>query len=532
MSYMWKERKSEYKPLLFTTTMRTPDRIVGFLNSLLQFENHILTDDIILQIIKKLIAERLYATMYTKRSARLKTILNDESLVFSEKDLDEIIRNSPQKHKEAGFNKGWSSRFDTIFKFPMELGFIFYEINKPILISNTGHMLIDAYNEKTENGEKNPNIEKIQNVFLNAMMKYQRNNPFRKIKNENAPLVLVLRVIKLLKNYDAKSAGILKREIPLLICWPDENANDLANEIKQIRKKYRFEYSDETIYDICLKKLGASEKDKKRFKLKSICHEYVDEFIRKMRITGIISMRGMGRFIDFNTFEIDKINYILENYSQYEKFATKEAYFKYIGKIDNQILTLSQINVDNIPAVKQNSINKWVNHFSKKTIFDELLKLGNKKESKDEILREISAPTRLEFLTALALKQNFSGLNVCPNYKIDDEGLPIFTASGGMADIECFDKESNSMFEVTLLRDRSQSTNEIPAITRHLRESADKYKDKFVFSVFIAPTIHQDTIYMTEFSKHKYNIDILAIDIPKFIEEIKIKKRAVELLKI
>ena len=35
-------------------------------------------------------------------------------------------------------------------------------------------MLIDAYNDET------PNEEKIRNVFLNAMVKYQTNNPFKK----------------------------------------------------------------------------------------------------------------------------------------------------------------------------------------------------------------------------------------------------------------------------------------------------------------------------------------------------------------
>ena len=50
-------------------------------------------------------------------------------------------------------------------------------------------MLIDAYNEET------PNNEKIQNVFLNSMMKYQTNNPFKKNSNSNVPLLLLLNTI-------------------------------------------------------------------------------------------------------------------------------------------------------------------------------------------------------------------------------------------------------------------------------------------------------------------------------------------------
>ena len=48
----------------------------------------------------------------------------------------------------------------------MEFGFISYEMNKPIIISTTGHMLVDALNESPINNNK------IQKVFLNALMKY------------------------------------------------------------------------------------------------------------------------------------------------------------------------------------------------------------------------------------------------------------------------------------------------------------------------------------------------------------------------
>jgi len=46
--------------------------------------------------------------------------------------------------------------------------------------------------------------------------------------------------------------------------------------------------------------------DFKKFEAKSIMVEYPDEFIRKMRLTGLISLRGGGRFIDINQNEIEK----------------------------------------------------------------------------------------------------------------------------------------------------------------------------------------------------------------------------------
>ena len=410
----------------------------------------------------------------------------------------------------------------------MEFGFLQYEIGKPIKISTTGHMLIDAYNE-------NPvNEEKIKDVFLNALMKYQTNNPYRKNANKNVPLILLLQVIKMLKeDKQENGAGIHRNELSLLICWPDNNALNLYKKIKQLRKKYGFSYSDEIIYENCLEILGADSSKKNRFKISQITGEAVDDFIRKVRITGIVSLRGQGRFLDFNTFEISKIEYILKNYSSYkDTFANCDEYFKYIGNIDSNIISMEiTINDDLVRNAREKTLNFWASKYSKDSIFNELRAVCNNRESKNDVLRLIDKPTRLEFLVSIALKQNYENVIVCPNYHVDDEGLPTFTASGGMADIECFDEESNPLVEVTLMCSRNQSTNEIPAITRHLREAVRKYPDKIVFSIFVAPRIHEDTIYMSGYSKHQYDVDIIPLDVSSFITNISENNRIVDVLK-
>ena len=47
-------------------------------------------------------------------------------------------------HKEAGFPKGWPSRFDTQFKLMKVLGFVYYEWGKRIEFSQTGNYLADT----------------------------------------------------------------------------------------------------------------------------------------------------------------------------------------------------------------------------------------------------------------------------------------------------------------------------------------------------------------------------------------------------
>lgn len=522
------ERAKEYKPLSFSTTMRNPARIAAFLNCILPFEGQILTSHIIHEVAVNLISEKLYYTeKYEMKVSEYKEIYRNDDLSFTREQVEDIIANSPQDHKEAGFEKGWDSRFDTWYKLSMEFGFIFYEMNKPIIISTTGHMLIDALNETPVNNEK------IQKVFLNALMKYQTSNPFRKNANENAPLPLLLRVIKLLKDDPQENnAGIFRSELSLIICWANNDAESLYRKIKELRSTYHFNYSDEIIYDICLKLLGAGEDKKKRFKLSQITGEAVDEFIRKMRITGVVSLRGNGRFLDFNSFEMEKINYILEHYSEYPHFDSKKAYFKYMGAVDSNILAIQEIQEENLNDIRIKTLNEWAENYTKEDIIKELHITCSKSnnDSKNPVLRIIDKPTRLEFLTSIVLKQHFSDLQVFPNYHVDDEGLPTFTASGGMADIECFDTDNNPLVEVTLMSARTQATNEMPAITRHLQEAKNKYPDKLVFSVFIAPAIHADTKYMAGYSKFQYNVDILTYTVEEFIKNISVCNKMKELL--
>ena len=44
-----------------------------------------------------------------------------------------------------------------------------------------------------------------------------------------------------------------------------------------------------------------------------------------MRITGVLSLRGNGRFLDTNTLEANKIEYILNNYAELKTFVDRES---------------------------------------------------------------------------------------------------------------------------------------------------------------------------------------------------------------
>lgn len=524
-----KERLAERKPLSFSTTMRNPERIAGFLTSIQPFEGHKLTSKVIENIIKNVLNKGLYETTYQRKDKDFLEKVKCQEEQYTEQQLDDIIFNSPQNHKEAGFNHGWDSRFDTWYKLPKEFGFLYYEMDKPIEISTTGHMLIDAY-------QQNPsNEQKIQNVFLNALAKYQSDNPFRKNKNSNVPLILLLNVIHLLKQDNTENnAGVFRQELPILICWQNNNANELYHYLKQLRKTVGFTYSDEYIYEHCLELLEVDETKKNRFKRSQICGESVDEYIRKMRSTGIISLRGNGRFLDFNQFEIDKIHYLLQKYSIYQIFSDKKSYYNYMGEIDSQIISIqSNTNIDTSEDIRKKTLHEYAKNYTQEQIFEELKKLSTSKkiESKDPVFKFIPTPTRLEFLTSIALVQHFPTLEVNPNYIVDDEGIPTCTASGGVADIVVLDEKCDGLFEVTLMRGRQdQVNNEIVPIRRHLIEYKKIKND--VVSIFIAPSIHEDAKEMASWYKYKDNIDILTFDLLGFLKIIKNKSSIAELMPV
>lgn len=515
---------AKYKPLSFTTTLRNPERIPAFLKCLAEFEGQTLTSDVIHEVVKSVIGKRLYKPTSVSRSPELSEIYNNEEVDFSVLQLEQIVIENKQHHKEAGFAAGWDSRFDTWYKIMKEFGFANYSMGRPIIITQTGHMLIDAYSEEPVNGRK------IQKVYLNALMKYQTNNPLRKNLNENAPLPLLLNVIK--KSHEdpenSNDAGLARAELPILICWTDNDAEAAYKYIKDIRSHVGFRASDEYIYEHCLSILQSDNRN--YFKMDKICHEAVDEYIRKMRMSGLLSLRGNGRFFDINRFEEEAANYVIDNYSKYDKYETADEYIEYMGTIDSNILSTKEAATEEVSTVKQKKLAECSKQYSKETIFTELRNVCHHKESQDDVLKYIPGPTRLEFLTSIALVQNFDGLKVLPNYPVDDEGFPTSTASGGKADIECFDTDYDSYYEVTLMCGRAdQVNNEIIPIGRHLLEVIDERRPES-FAVFIAPAIHSDTISACEWQKYRNNIDIIPYNIEEFIQGVAKNERASSLL--
>ncbi len=518
------KRKSEYKPLLFTTTVRNPKRMKGLLNILSNFDGKFLTNELAEKIMGELIRYGLYRPMKKTRSVKDKwkdTKTGEFSnILLDNNEVKAMLENNPQEHKEAGFDRGWPSRFATVFDFAKELGFIYFWQNEKIEFSKVGLKLANSIEVKVDENyilvsESHPEFE--QQAFLHALAKSQRNNPFVRVLNENVPLILLLEVIqKLNSDKELNGVGISKLELPLIIFWKDNNAEELYQLIKSIRKKYRYNPSWEVIVDVCVNKIMDGEF--KKFKPKSVMVEYPDEFIRKMRLTGLISLRGGGRFIDINKNEQEKVDYVLKTYSKYEKFETEKEYFNYMAKTDENLISF----VSKTIGIEENNkyLAKWTKIYSFEKIKNELSILSQKNISNDDILKYLSNPIRLEFLTSLAVKSRFPNVKVVPNYPCDDEGIPTSTAGGNgdQGDIECFENTDGILIEVTMAEGRTQTMMEVWPITRHLEKFSKKSKRSMCY--FVAPSIFKDSERQIEFVREKEKLSIYPKTIEEFLEHL------------
>src|SRR5574344_1177623 len=201
-----KEKEAEYKPLLYTTTVRNPERIKYNLFILKKYEDQILTNELATEIVGELIHYGLYRPMNVPVdvSKIWKLTSKGEFAVslISQKNVEKIQKDNPQKHKEAGFDWGYPSRFATIFDLAKEFGFVYFKTGSKIEFSELGNILVDIVdvqiggNNEISLNLKNP--EREQSVFLQSLARSQRANPFVKVLNDNIPLLLLLQTIRLI----------------------------------------------------------------------------------------------------------------------------------------------------------------------------------------------------------------------------------------------------------------------------------------------------------------------------------------------
>jgi hypothetical protein len=305
-----------------------------------------------------------------------------------------------------------------------------------------------------------------------------------------------------------------------------ENKN--PQEQKQIIDDYKLDFAKEFLGNVPEEKIN---------KFIDNCKEYGDNVLRYFRLTRFFYIRGNGYYIDLEPRRSVEIVSLLETDNAAPIiFHNRRDYQSYISDINRPTLpwetrsSLREIAENLISDLR--TINEHLNRlgivsseleYNDVTIMPEVdLKqyIKELRERRHKLQERIlnfeaqhidkiefyinqleniySLPGKksivLEKLTTLALNALNDALEVNPNYPVGDDNEPTFTAPANKADIECFYNEFNAVCEVTMLTNRSQWYNEGQPVMRHVRDFENKYTNKSVYCLFIAPKLHKDTI--------------------------------------
>ncbi len=563
------------KPWSISTTVRNPERIREFLKilKLMEGEKWTRSNQRKFQIL--LIQFKVYGygnqQFYSSLSQEhMKLMNNEDPITF--KQAEEILTS---KNYEGGGDMRGRQSFNPLEK----MGLVFIDNQDKICLSAVGNIFLK---EKYDLGD----------VFFRSFLKWQLPNPdskdFRKkdgfyIKPFVSSLQLIKKVNEMWLNEGNDPTGLSRKEfslfVPTLINY--EDVESYAKKIIQLRKKLKKETDKKTFFqkysfDYISRFLG-TEDQKIINKTLNNLKDYSDNIVRYFRLTRHIYIRGNGYRIDLEPRRSVEISSLLKsNLVKPIDFKDRSEYLKFLLDLSKpslpweNLVELKSIAKSIIleirtigkaaekPAYKEidyakfnlNKLKEYINYlrFYRRQIQEEIDHKNSQGLDKvDEYIEVLEKkiysmeerPLVLERYITLGLNALNDALRIKPNYPVGDDNEPTNTAPGKVPDIECFYKDFNSICEVTLLKDRSQWFNEGQPVMRHLRDFEQTNPDKIAFCLFIAPSLHIDTIetfwmsinYGYKGKKQK----IIPLTINQFVEILKtlvlLKKKKIKFTK-
>lgn len=532
-----------------TTTIREAERIPAFLRSAKEIENEAWSKDTQIKFQILLIKNREYLNTdstqtFNKLNEEQINILKDKTLSMTYEQAKEIFE---AKQYEDAPMRGRQSMS------PLEKLGLVDRSSGNIVITDIGNKLLN--NEITFDEFMFEQLLKLQ--YPNAIEKEHYNWNSKPFINA---LRLIKKVNELCNLNNIKAKGLTKIEFGIfaLSIKNFEDVDEIAHKVIDFRQHYEqcATNADKELYRkfFISKYLAGFNNPEQNVK------EYTDNIIRYMRITKYIYIRGKygNTCIDLEPRRMVEINSILENDNGEAKNFSKEQWISYYttyGSYDLPFDTIEKlteifsgilVEVNQLegklglhktriscPLAKQDIKQKIIELRTKRIGLQNLeikFDYNNNHEKIKEAIEALKNIRNLELKPSIALeKWTNVALNIIndsllikPNSIVGDDNEPTFTAPAGIPDIECYYDDFNATCEVTMLSSRDQWYNEGQPVMRHLREFEDKNPDKECYCLFIAPSIHQDTLN-TYFTSVKYEYEgrkqkIIPITIKQLIE--------------
>ena len=512
-----------------STTVREAERIIGFLKTAIELDGKTWDKPNQEHFQVLLIKNRQYLNdpenkqSFNKLSDEQSRVLKDKSIEMTYEQAREIF--DAKEYNDPPMRGRQSMAPLT------KLGLVYIVGNdKKITVTDVGY--------KLANGEI-----AFDEFMLDALLKFQYPNPYEQgFQDWNTkPFINALRLIKTVNkkccDKGMKEKGISRLEFGIFALSLKSYAmvEQVAEEILNFRSNYE-SISDDTMKDEFVKNyinkylVGFQNPEKN-------VREYTDNMIRYLRLTRYIYIRGKysNTYIDLEPRRITEINSILETDSGMAKAFSKDEWRSYMGMYGTYELPFETIHKLTEIA---NSIVKEVNTIEAKlgiaktgiticntkddikkqikklrTYRTKLQNLEIKKDYHKDTTKIDEAIAPLEDIrrrNRASLNKKFSielekwsnvALNIIndavlikPNSPVGDDNEPIYTAPNGVPDIECYYDTFGAICEVTMLTSRDQWYNEGQPVMRHLRQFENNNADKQNYCLFIAPSLHVDTI--------------------------------------
>lgn len=482
---------AKYKQITFDSAVRNPERYIGILECIKEFEGLVLNDKNLLKIVSKLYLEGIVSSD--------KIEIEENTTIEDIQDL--VIEVNESKKAIGGFPAGYTSRFHHYTWLPKELGFVHARYNEPFLFSEIGRMFVNK--ELAE-----------QEAFSVQAMKYNSKSPFRKNNNDYNFFKFIINVL-------LKKSRISYEQF--IVATFSKNGD--VDEFIKIIEENNFNSPDES-YEY-LKANGYNVT-----KFDTVTKTYPDVLRRVLIISGFISIRYTGkRMIELNENKREYINELLSiefSLSEDQKKNPKQ-YFDVLNSKNEKYLSIVYKYRDEDKIDGNLYLNKIFNIIEEYNINEEIIvesinKIGSRSSVIEEFM-EIPDPLKLEFYISILIALKYGKeYAIRPNYKADHIGKPYSHAPGNKGDIEIFSKELYWLIEVTLIRNKTQQLNhETANVIRHLY-SNEEFDDRLQrYLSFIAPVIHSDTKRFFDVSvvmekSNEYDINLKPYPLAEFVE--------------
>jgi hypothetical protein len=518
-----------------TTSIREAERIPDFLRAAARIEGRIWADS--------KVQEDMYVNEIALRVRRpTNKNLTEESIRILNGDAEELTYDLARRIFDEKTYKDAPMRGRNDIAPLVDLGLV--DVSDKVVITDLGKSLLKNDIEFPE-------------LMMNFALKWQVPEPghstYKAVNGYGIrPFIGILALIKRVNDLWQKEGkdpvGLKWSEFcvfgPTLI---NHNQIDIwAESIIEIRKKVSAVSGSEQpskqaeLFERFLGPLLASDENFSADPILQNLRDYGDNSWRYFKQTRFIKLRGAGHYVDISetaTVEVDLL--IEEELYKPKTFNTFAEYASYIQDLNSFVppwatpenLSKVKLNLEKIVSEKGGSeppasglkISKKFNsvlredsgitilrnqiaklnlqnlaaaaqelNFLENCILD-YQSLSRNGDIAEAQIKRLNRPTQLEYLSYKTLLSINDLVQIKPNYPIDDEGNPVFTAGGGVADIEVFYRDFNAICEVTMMRDRQQWVAEGQPVQRHLYEFLRRYPEKDALGIFIAPQVHDDT---------------------------------------